>query len=99
VRLLNTRRLQELQLTYAKPTRSLGSRALQQRAPRQGRTLFVRTGRSRSPVRTQAGPKEPGRLQGQCRLILLPSRFFMRASERRVERMRTQKRYNGQLVP
>ena len=36
MRLLNTHRLQELKLPYAKPTRSLGGRARQQRAPRGG---------------------------------------------------------------
>jgi hypothetical protein len=42
VRLLDTRRLRALKKPYAKPTRSLGGRALQQRAPRQGRTCNPR---------------------------------------------------------
>ena len=42
VRLLHTCRLRELKLSYAKLTRLLGGRALQQRAPRQGRTCNPR---------------------------------------------------------
>ena len=42
MRLLDTRRLQELELAYAKLTWLLGGRALQQIAPRQGRTYNPR---------------------------------------------------------